>query len=166
MEKLVILSVLLMSLALFGCSQEEAAAPTQGSAPAAVPAEKSPAVPPAEKVAAQTKETADQLMKEGQEQVAQVGQQAAAVVQQGKDALADGQAVYTKACISCHKLGIAGAPKTGDKAAWKSLVASGVDQMTTNAINGKGKMPAKGGNSSLSDAEVRAAVEYMAEQAK
>ena len=41
--------------------------------------------------------------------------------------------------------------------------ANGLDSVVTNAINGIGMMPPKGGNASLSDAEVRAAVEYMME---
>ena len=77
---------------------------------------------------------------------------------------AAGKAVYEKACAVCHKAGIAGAPKTGDKAAWVSLNAKGIDALTAVAISGKGAMPAKGGNASLSDDEVRAAVEYMVDE--
>lgn len=77
---------------------------------------------------------------------------------------ATGKAVYEKSCAVCHKAGIAGAPKTGDKAAWAALNAKGIDALTAVAISGKGAMPAKGGNPSLSDDEVRAAVEYMVEE--
>lgn len=77
-----------------------------------------------------------------------------------------GQAVYTKSCAACHDSGVMGAPKTGDKAVWEPLIAEGVDTLTQNAIKGEGKMPPKGGNMSLSDDEVKAAVEYMVDKSK
>lgn len=81
---------------------------------------------------------------------------------------ADGQQVYQQACASCHKAGIAGAPKTGDAAAWADRIAQGMDILNEHAIKGfkgsKGMMPAKGGRASLSDEEVMAAVAYMVEQ--
>ena len=88
------------------------------------------------------------------------------MAQKVQDATISGQAVYSKACVSCHKMGLAGAPKTGDQEAWKPLIDQGMDSLVGNAIKGVGKMPAKGGNPSLSDAEVRAAVEYMVEQSR
>jgi len=61
--------------------------------------------------------------------------------------------------------GVAGAPKTGDKAGWAPRVAQGKDTLYKHAIGGfqgkMGVMPAKGGNTSLSDADVKAAVDYM-----
>jgi cytochrome c5 len=42
--------------------------------------------------------------------------------------------------------------------------AGGLDGMVSSAIRGKAAMPPKGGDPSLSDEEVRAAVEYMLEQ--
>jgi len=81
-------------------------------------------------------------------------------------ASADGEAVYKKACGVCHNSGIAGAPKLGDKAAWAEPISDGVDELTENAIKGKGAMPAKGGHADLTDAEVRTAVEYMVEKGK
>ena len=77
-----------------------------------------------------------------------------------------GQEVYQQVCAVCHAGGIAGAPKTGDKAAWKARVAQGVPTLYTHALNGIRMMPAKGGNPSLSDAEVKAAVDYLVAQAK
>lgn len=77
-----------------------------------------------------------------------------------------GQSVYAKSCAACHDSGVMGAPKTGDKATWKPLIAEGSDTLTHNAIKGAGKMPAKGGNMSLSDDEVKAAVDYMVEKSK
>ncbi len=72
-----------------------------------------------------------------------------------------GEAVYTKACIVCHSTGVAGAPKVGDKAAWEPRLAQGMDTLVSTALKGKGAMPPKGGHASLSDAEIKAAIEYM-----
>ena len=63
--------------------------------------------------------------------------------------------------MACHATGVAGAPKAGDKAAWASHLSHGMDQLYTHAIKGFKAMPPKGGNVSLSDAEVKAAVDYM-----
>ncbi len=76
----------------------------------------------------------------------------------------DGEAVYKKVCKMCHGGGIAGAPKVGDTAAWVPRIAKGIATLEEHAIKGfKGKanMPAKGGRSSLSDEEVKAAVAFM-----
>lgn len=83
-----------------------------------------------------------------------------------KAAAADGEAVYNKACLACHATGAAGAPKLGDKAAWAPRIAQGNDAMYTSAIKGKGVMPAKGGVTSLSDAEVKAAVDFLVAKSK
>ena len=76
-----------------------------------------------------------------------------------------GEALYKQACFACHAAGVAGAPKFGDKAAWAPRIATGIDTMTATAIKGKGAMPPKGGTSA-SDADIRAAVEYMVSAAK
>lgn len=77
-----------------------------------------------------------------------------------------GKAVYDKNCAACHAAGIAGAPKLGDKDAWQPLLDRGIDQMTAAVISGKGVMPPKGGNASLSEDDIRAAVKYMADQSR
>lgn len=85
-------------------------------------------------------------------------------------AAVSGDEVYKGACAVCHSAGIAGAPKTGDKAAWAARIAKGAEVLHANAINGyqgsAGVMPAKGGRVDLSDDAVRAAVDYMMEQGK
>ena len=84
----------------------------------------------------------------------------------GQAAMADGKATYDGACFACHSTGAAGSPKFGDKAVWAPRIAKGMDLLTKHAIEGfkgdTGFMPAKGGRSDLSDADVQAAVEYMA----
>jgi cytochrome c5 len=77
-----------------------------------------------------------------------------------------GSEVYQSVCAVCHGAGVAGAPKTADAGAWKPRLAQGKPTLYTHAIQGFKMMPAKGGNTSLSDAEVKAAVDYIAAQAK
>ena len=79
---------------------------------------------------------------------------------------ADGKGTYTSACFACHGTGAAGAPKLGDKGAWKNRIAQGNDMLFDHAINGFKGMPAKGGNASLSDDAVKAAVKYMVDGSK
>jgi cytochrome c5 len=76
----------------------------------------------------------------------------------------DGRAVYRAACVACHDAGIAGAPKIGDKGAWSSRVAQGQATLVKHAMEGFKGMPAKGGCASCSDADIRAAVEYLSHQ--
>ena len=81
-----------------------------------------------------------------------------------------GQEVYQTGCVACHGAGIAGAPKLGDNGQWAKRIAKGLDTLYTSSVNGvqgsAGVMPAKGGNPALSDAEVRAAVDYMVARSK
>jgi cytochrome c5 len=85
---------------------------------------------------------------------------AAPVAVAAAPAVADGEGLYKKACMACHAAGVAGAPKLGDKAGWSARLGLGVDGLTASVIKGKGAMPPKGG-SAASDAEIKAAVEYM-----
>ncbi len=78
----------------------------------------------------------------------------------------DGKAVYDKACIACHQAGVAGAPKFGDKAVWATRIKQGIETLYTSSIKGKGAMPPKGGQVALSDADIKAAVDYMVAAAK
>lgn len=79
---------------------------------------------------------------------------------------ASGKDVYTASCAACHTSGVAGALKVGDKAGWAPKINAGMDALYVATIKGKGAMPAKGGNASLSDADVKAAVDYMVSQSK
>jgi cytochrome c5 len=83
-----------------------------------------------------------------------------------KGGAADGKKVYDGTCTACHAAGIAGAPKFGDKAAWAPHIKGGVPHLYEIALQGKGAMPPKGGNAGLSEAEVKAAVDYMVAAAK
>ncbi|HUL95510.1 MAG TPA: c-type cytochrome [Usitatibacter sp.] len=77
-----------------------------------------------------------------------------------------GKQTYDTVCHVCHATGLAGAPKFGDKAAWAPRIAQGKDVLHASALKGKGAMPPKAGNPALSDADVMAAVDYMAAAAK
>ena len=76
-------------------------------------------------------------------------------------AVADGKAVYEKACAACHAAAVAGAPKLGDKAAWSPRVGAGKSALVAAVIKGKGAMPPKAGQAALSEAEIAQAVDYM-----
>ena len=78
----------------------------------------------------------------------------------------DGKKVYDSGCVACHGAGVAGAPKLGDKALWAPRIKTGMDALYASAIKGKGVMPPKGGNTTLSDADVKAAVDFMVAAAK
>ncbi|WP_323069519.1 c-type cytochrome [Mycetohabitans endofungorum] len=81
------------------------------------------------------------------------------------DAAQAGKALYQQVCQACHAAGIAGAPKLGDKAAWAPRLKESMDTVYHYALHGKGAMPPKGG-SNASDADVKAAVDYMVGAAK
>ena len=70
------------------------------------------------------------------------------------------QQLYQGACMACHAAGVAGAPKTGDNAAWGDRLGNGIDGLLSSAIAGKGAMPPKGG-SAYSEEQLRSVVEYM-----
>lgn len=100
------------------------------------------------------------------ERIAPVGQvrteissPAAKPVAQATVALS-GEQGYSQFCSSCHGSGILGAPKPGDEAGWSPRLGKGLDGLLQSAIKGLGGMPARGA-SALSDAELRAAIQYM-----
>jgi len=86
---------------------------------------------------------------------------AGALIAVGPAAAADGKAVYEKTCKGCHT---AMKPKMGDKAAWAPLIKQGAATLTAVVVKGKPPMPPKGG--AASEADVKAAVEYMISQSK
>ncbi|MEJ2699706.1 MAG: c-type cytochrome [Desulfuromonadales bacterium] len=102
----------------------------------------------------------------GHEQVSQSNQDqssSAAMANSQGEAVKD---VYDNWCAPCHASGVMDAPKTGDKKAWKSLIAQGMETLYDRAINGYKKMPPRGGHPSLSDKQVKDAVDYMVDQSK
>ena len=76
-----------------------------------------------------------------------------------------GAQVYEHGCYVCHGPGLTGAPRIDDKREWRRRQRKGREQLYQHAINGftgdNGPMPPKGGYVYLSDAEIKAAVNYM-----
>jgi cytochrome c5 len=79
---------------------------------------------------------------------------------QSADASQAGKALYQSVCQACHAAGVLNAPKFGDKEAWAQRLKDPMDTIYNYALHGKGAMPPKGG-STASDADVKAAVDYM-----
>jgi cytochrome c5 len=78
----------------------------------------------------------------------------------------DGKAVYDKVCFACHQQSVAGSPRLGDKEAWAPRIKQGLPTLVQSVLKGKGAMPPRGGNPALSEAEARAAVEFMVGQSR
>ena len=142
-----------------GAKFDEPAAPA-GAAPAAdgASAPASAAAPAAEQPASAAAEPVPAVAAAAAPVVAAAPAPAAATA-------GAGEALYKQACQVCHAAGVAGAPKFGDKAAWAPRLTAGIDALYASAVKGKGAMPPRGG-SQASDADLRAAVEFMAAAAK
>ena len=81
-------------------------------------------------------------------------------------ALQQGRATWMQVCRNCHPMGVAGAPAISDDAAWQPRLARDRQSLYDNAISGirddsGWRMPPRGGNETLSDGDVRRAVDYM-----
>lgn len=75
--------------------------------------------------------------------------------------LRSGKDIYAAHCLACHGIGVAGAPKLGDKAAWKPHLAQGAEAMLRSAMKGKGAMPAKGTCTTCTEKELTQAIDYL-----
>ena len=121
-------------------------------------------------VAADTKAVAERIKPIGEVSVG-TNSVMDAIIPSANAAGADkGKTIYDASCAACHATGVAGAPKLGDKSAWGTRIAQGNNVLHDHAIKGfqgkVGVMPAKGGNASLKDDDVKAAVDYMAAKSK
>jgi cytochrome c5 len=118
--------------------------------------------------AAQALETIERIRPVGDAVVAAspVSEQAASGGSAQAAPARSGEAVYGATCMACHSTGAAGAPKMGDKAAWSPRIAQGSSTLLQHALQGFKGMPAKGGCTNCSDAEIKAAVEYLSAKAK
>ncbi len=157
-----------------GAAAPAAAAPAAAAAApaAAAPAAAAPAAAAPAAAAPAAAAPVAQAAPAAAAPVAQAAPAAAAPVAQAAPAAAapaatiDGEKIYKGTCFACHDVGVANAPKLGDKAAWSARVATGKDALYHSALNGKNVMPAKGGNASLSEAEIKAAVDFMVGKAQ
>ena len=84
---------------------------------------------------------------------------------------ADGQKVFEGLCMACHAAdsAIPFSPKVTHKDDWTARIKQGKETLFKHAIEGYtgpdgGVMPPKGGNTALTDDEVKAAVTYMVNQ--
>ncbi len=88
----------------------------------------------------------------------------------GKKAdLANGEAIYNKACIACHLKGVAGAAALSDKPRWEEIAAKGMTALTEHAVAGYtgdyGVMPAKGTCVDCSEQDLYDAISFMMDKA-
>ncbi|MCP5163186.1 MAG: cytochrome c5 family protein [Hahellaceae bacterium] len=77
-----------------------------------------------------------------------------------------GEAIFTGTCKVCHAQGINGAPIAGNAKMWAPRAAQGKATLLQHAIQGFGMMPAKGGNDTLQESDLSAAIDYMLYQGK
>lgn len=74
----------------------------------------------------------------------------------------DPESIYHQICVTCHGLGIHGAPRPSLKSDWASRLAPGIENVYSNAIKGLGtSMPARGQCSDCSDEQLKAVVDFM-----
>lgn len=76
----------------------------------------------------------------------------------------DGGDIYRQTCAVCHAVGVPGVPgvpKLGSRMDWGDRLVTGRMELLHSVLKGKGAMPPKGGNASLSDAQAGAALDYM-----
>ena len=93
----------------------------------------------------------------------QADQQTSTATQQ----IAMGENIYNKYCKLCHASGLAGAPKTGDKAAWQPrLKDKTIEDLVETAKKGLNAIPPKGTCMSCSDEQLQKAIEYMLPKTK
>jgi len=153
MKKASIIAVLALAGVLSACGKGDSAPKTTEAAPAAPVAPAEPATPVTAPVAA--------------EPVAGTPTPPPAIADAAPATAANdaGKSVYNKTCALCHAAGVAGAPMPGNKEQWAPRIAQGHDTLYKHALEGytgqAGMMPPRGGNTALTDDEVKAAVEYM-----
>jgi len=119
---------------------------------------------PSQGVLAEQRIRAEGSVRYGYEAAAALAEAQAAPATSNEEVVVDGSAVYGGLCISCHAAGVAGAPIPGSEQLAAREAERGLDGLVQNAINGLNAMPARGGNPSLTDAQIHAAVEFMLQQ--
>jgi len=101
---------------------------------------------------------------------AQAAQPSAAPAEPVASEPSPGEKVYQGTCVMCHGSPAVGAPVLGNKEDWAPRIAQGKDVLYAHALDGfsgqKGAMPAHGGNPSLGDDAVKAAVDFMVSKAQ
>jgi cytochrome c5 len=102
-------------------------------------------------------------VRSGDEGAAELAEAQAAVAPAADEepAVVDGAAVYGGLCKTCHEAGVAGAPITGSDQMAARLEEKGMETLLHNALNGLNAMPPRGGNPTLTDDQIKAAIEFM-----
>ncbi len=77
----------------------------------------------------------------------------------------NGKDVYNENCSVCHKDGIQGAPKIGDKALWKPIIQKNMDVLIAEILHGDAH-PKNGGCKQCTTDEIIEAIKYMVSQSK
>lgn len=72
-----------------------------------------------------------------------------------------GKEVVESTCAACHGTGALGSPKMHSKAAWAPRLKKGMKVLLNHAEHGFNSMPPRGGNPSLSNDELKAAIKFM-----
>jgi len=176
LKSLRLLCVVAFAAALGACGSETppatsstgtAAAPAEPAAPAA-PSTPEPAVTAAPEPAAPEPAAPEPAAPEPAAPEPAAPEVAAATAEAPAVAGVDGEKVYGGLCVVCHGTGVAGAPMVGNKDDWAPRIAQGKDTLYKHALEGftgqKGMMPPRGGNPSLKDEEVKAAVDFMVQK--
>ncbi len=78
-----------------------------------------------------------------------------------QDSGRSGKDIVNTQCAPCHRSGLHGAPRIGDKKAWSERASRGLSALTQSALHGIRQMPAHGGNPTLSDMDLKRAITYM-----
>lgn len=165
-----IITFILSIFLIAACSSED-----QEAAKEKVEAAKEAVTTPAEEMAEEVTSSAKEMVAEVAEDTTAAVDEAATAVEETAEAVVaeaapaasgKGKETYDGVCFACHAMGIAGAPKLGDKEAWAPRIAQGMDVLYDHSINGftgpsGSMMPAKGGRVDIADDDIKAAVDYM-----
>ena len=167
-----LIAALALSL-MWGCSSKTEEEPAQPAAQPQAVAPAPPAAVPEQPMAAEAPKQAMEAMR-SEAPAAPAAETKAAepapAAPAPSVANAEGEEVFNGSCMMCHKTGVGGAPKIGDKTDWEPRLKQGMDVLYKHALEGfkgqKGMMPPRGGNTRLKDDQVKAAVDYMVSTAK
>lgn len=77
-----------------------------------------------------------------------------------------GKNVFQNNCIKCHADMNSEAPQLHSVYDWERRIMTPLKILIEHAVNGHGKMPAKGGFEDLTEREVSAAVAYVVDQSR
>jgi cytochrome c5 len=74
--------------------------------------------------------------------------------------------IYQRSCKSCHEVEATGAPLSGDKKRWHTILEKGMEAVMDRAMSGYQGMPAFGQCFDCSPEQIEALIIYMSNPAK